>query len=43
MKEEEFEIDLCRECGKELDPEDEYHVLWGTCDAFCYGKMVGVY
>ncbi|MBM7696609.1 ribosomal protein L37E [Salimicrobium jeotgali] len=33
----------CEECGKKLDPNDEYHQRWGTCDSCCYGVLVGVY
>jgi hypothetical protein len=34
---------ICDECGKELSKDDEYHKKWGTCNSYCYGKMVGVY
>lgn len=34
---------VCEECGKPLSKDDEYHVKWGTCGTYCYGKMVGVY
>lgn len=40
----EEEFKYCQECGKLLDREnDEYHASFGTCNMYCYGKMVGVY
>jgi NADH pyrophosphatase NudC (nudix superfamily) len=40
----EEEFKYCQECGKPLDREsDEYHRSFGTCDQYCYGRMVGVY
>ncbi|MNW33542.1 hypothetical protein D3C74_105060 [compost metagenome] len=34
----------CVECGGKLKPwGDEYHWRYGTCNSYCYGKMVGVY
>lgn len=44
MREIEEEFSVCQECGKPLDRENnEYHATWGTCNQYCYGKMVGVY
>jgi hypothetical protein len=33
----------CQNCYKPLDFECGYHMRWGTCDAYCYGVLVGVY
>lgn len=33
----------CEECGKKLSFDDDYQMKWGTCNEYCYGKMVGVY
>ena len=30
----------CMYCKKELDPSNEYHRRWETCDADCYSYMV---
>lgn len=44
LKKIEEEFSVCQECQKPLDREnDEYHRTWGTCNSYCYGKMVGVY
>jgi hypothetical protein len=32
----------CENCGEELDPNDEYHRTFGTCNASCYMEMVGL-
>jgi NADH pyrophosphatase NudC (nudix superfamily) len=38
------EFKYCQDCGKELDKENnQYHLRYNTCDATCYGRMVGVY
>lgn len=33
----------CENCGKRLCWDNKYHRTWGTCDAYCYGVLVGVY
>lgn len=33
----------CQACGKKLDLEnEEYHRDYGTCDEYCYMKLVGL-
>lgn len=40
----EEDLNNCDSCGKPLDRENnEYHRTYGTCDSYCYGKLVGVY
>jgi hypothetical protein len=42
-KELEEEFSYCQGCFKKLDlKRDEYHRQWGTCDQWCYMKMVGL-
>ncbi|MBP1907793.1 hypothetical protein J2Z32_004482 [Paenibacillus turicensis] len=38
-----IDITACECCGEDLDKNDEYHNKYGTCDQYCYGKLVGVY
>ncbi|WPQ59593.1 hypothetical protein [Paenibacillus polymyxa] len=34
----------CEECGRKLKPwSNKYHWNYGTCNSYCYGKMVRVY
>jgi hypothetical protein len=43
MIEEEFKYCQESSCGKLLDRENnEYHRRFGTCDQYCYARMVGV-
>jgi predicted RNA-binding Zn-ribbon protein involved in translation (DUF1610 family) len=33
----------CQSCGKKLDLENnDYHFTYGTCDQYCYMKVVGL-
>lgn len=36
-----IDMSRCEECGAKLDLTNAYHLRYGTCDCYCYAKLVG--
>lgn len=39
----ELEYTHCRQCEKKLNPNNIYHVIWGTCNYKCHDLLVDMY
>lgn len=39
----ELEYTHCLECEKKLNPNNHYHVLFGTCNPRCHALLVDMY